>query len=125
MSQKNNGNASSPLKKSWLRKTGKVLWLTVKWSIGILLIGGFLAAGIAYGRVAAILKDEPVRSHETIIQKLQENAETGYVYFLDDSVIGQLRTDEDRTLATYEEIPKKMRDAVLAIEDKDFNKHNG
>ncbi|MBC8079073.1 MAG: penicillin-binding protein [Gorillibacterium sp.] len=125
MSQNNNAKLSSPLKKSWLRKTGKALWFTMKWTIGVLLIGGFLVAGTAFGYVASILKDEPVRSHETIIQKVQDNAETGYVYFNDDSVIGQLRTDEDRTLATFEEIPQKMRDAVLAIEDKDFGKHNG
>lgn len=125
MSQTTNGKTPVPRKKSWIRTTGKALWLTVKWSFGVLLIAGFLGGGAAFGFVASILKDEPVRSHETIVQKMQENAVTGYVYFRDDTVIGQMRTDEDRTLATFDEIPKKMRDAVMAIEDKDFNTHHG
>ncbi len=51
---------------------------------------------------------------------MQENAVTGFAYFNDDAVIGQLRTEEDRRLAQLDDIPQILLDAVLSIEDKDF-----
>ncbi|WP_058301728.1 transglycosylase domain-containing protein [Gorillibacterium timonense] len=121
---KNRENGSSRFVRG-LRLTGKAIWVTFKWTFVVLLLAGFLGGGAVYGYVSAVLKDEPVRSHDEIMKKMSEDAITGYVYFSDDSVIGQLRTEEDRQIASFSDIPLKMQEAVLAIEDKDFMTHHG
>ncbi|WP_438433497.1 transglycosylase domain-containing protein [Gorillibacterium sp. sgz500922] len=121
---KNKETGASRFKRG-LRLTGKVIWVTFKWTFVVLLLAGFLGAGAVYGYVSSVLKDEPVRSHAEIVQKMGEDAITGYVYFNDDAVVGQLRTEEDRQIASFSDIPLKMQEAVIAIEDKDFMTHHG
>ena len=87
--------------------------------------GGNCRWTAAFGYVSALVKKDPVRTEESIRQQMQENAVTGFAYFNDDAVIGQLRTEEDRRLAQLDEIPQLLLDAVLAIEDKDFYNHRG
>ncbi|WP_249716384.1 penicillin-binding protein 1A [Paenibacillus sp. J31TS4] len=101
------------------------MWLTFKWLLFLVLIGGFLAGGAAIGYVSALVKDDPIRSKEEILSKIEENAVTGFAYFNDDTEIGQLRTEEDRRLVTLDEIPQTIVDAVLATEDEDFYDHIG
>ena len=68
---------------------------------------------------------DPIRSKESITAQVEENALSGFVYFNDGSIIGQLRGDEDRLMAKLEDIPQQVIDAVFAIEDKNFYEHNG
>ncbi|MBP1996486.1 transglycosylase domain-containing protein [Paenibacillus eucommiae] len=91
----------------------------------LVLLLGILGGATAFGYVSALVKSDPVRSMDTIKKQMQENAETGFAYFNDDSVIGQLRTEEDRRLIGLKDIPQVVLDAVLAIEDNDFYDHNG
>jgi penicillin-binding protein len=97
----------------------------LKWSLLIGFIGFVTTGGIALGYVSALVKDEEVRSRETILKEMQQNSETGYVYFRDESVVGQLRTEEDRRLIKYADIPPLMEKAVLATEDAGFYNHIG
>lgn len=108
-----------------VKRTFFILFLTIKWMIILVIIAGFLAAGAAFGYASALVKDDPVRSTDMILEQMSENATTGFVYFNDDTVVGQLRADEDRRLATMEEIPLLIKDATLSIEDKNFYHHNG
>jgi penicillin-binding protein len=108
-----------------IKMTFLVIFLTIKWMIIMVIIAGFLAAGAAFGYASALVKDDPVRSKEMILEQMQENAITGFVYFNDDTVVGQLRSEEDRRLATLEEIPLLVKDATLSIEDKNFYRHKG
>lgn len=108
-----------------VRKTLKVTFHTVKWLFVAFLVVGIMGGAAAFGYVSALVKNEPVRNKEEMRKKIEENAITGFVYFNDDAVIGQLRTEEDRRLAELAEIPQVVLDAVLAIEDNDFYKHNG
>ncbi|MEO3947566.1 transglycosylase domain-containing protein [Gorillibacterium sp. CAU 1737] len=121
---KNREKGSSRFVKG-LRITGKAMWVTFKWTFVILLLAGFLGGGAVYGYVSSVLKSEPVRSHDEIMKKIYEDAITGFVYFDDDTVVGQLRTEEDRQIASFSDIPLKMQEAVMAIEDKDFMTHPG
>jgi len=104
---------------------GTLAGLTVLWLLLFALLGGLAAGGAVAGYVAALVKDEPIRSRAFIEQKINENAITGFVYFRDGTLIGQLRTEEDRRPVTFNEIPQVVLDAVLAIEDNDFFKHPG
>lgn len=99
--------------------------ITMKWLIILAILGGLLVGGVAFGYASALVKDEPIRSKAEIMDKIQKNAVSGFIYFNDDSLIGQIRSDEDRTLISVSEIPDKIIDAFLAIEDNDFKEHSG
>lgn len=103
----------------------KGLWFTLKWGLLLSFLFVILAGGMVTGYVAALVKDDPVRPKEEILTKMQENAQTGFVYFNDETLIGQLRSEEDRQLIKLEDIPQHIKDAFLAIEDKDFYEHIG
>ncbi|WP_128895011.1 transglycosylase domain-containing protein [Longirhabdus pacifica] len=107
------------------RKIGKIAWTSTKWLFAILFVVGFFAAGAVYGFVTDLVKDDPVRSKELITSELYKDDISGFVYFNDDSLVGQLRTDEDRRLAEWNEIPNVVIDAFLATEDKNFFEHIG
>lgn len=109
----------------WVRTTFKVTWITLKWTIICAFLAGIVGGSAAFGYVSALVKKDPVRGEDAIRQQMQENAVTGFAYFNDDTVIGQLRTEEDRRLAQLADIPQVLLDAVLAIEDKDFYNHRG
>lgn len=91
----------------------------------MIIVVGFGVAGTVFGFTSSLVQDEPVRSKEEIVSKIEENAITGFVYFNDDTQLGQLRSDEDRRLVEYHEIPQLVLDAVLAVEDANFFEHIG
>ncbi|KRE90522.1 carboxypeptidase [Paenibacillus sp. Soil766] len=118
-------NFFAKLNRPWVRTTFKVIGISLKWAIICVFLAGLLGGSAAFGYVSALVKKDPIRSEDAIRQQMQENAITGFAYFNDDAVIGQLRTEEDRRLAQLEDIPQNLLDAVLAIEDKDFYNHRG
>lgn len=104
---------------------GKIAGFTFLWLVLFGVLAGLTAAGAVAGYVASLVKDDPVRGRQLIEEKISENAQTGFVYFRDGSLVGQLRTEEDRRPITYDEIPKPILDAVVSIEDKNFFNHVG
>lgn len=118
-------NFFSIFTKPWVSKTWRITLISFKWIFVAGLLSGFLAGAAAFGYAASLVKDDPVRSKEEMRQAIEENAVTGFVHFNDDSIIGQLRTEEDRRLVALADIPPVVLDAVLAIEDKDFYNHHG
>ncbi|MGI2292912.1 transglycosylase domain-containing protein [Paenibacillus sp. GXUN7292] len=115
----------APKRYSKWRTFGLVSFITVKWIIFFGIFFGLLAGGIATGYVAALVKDEEIRPQSVIQEKVGEYSMTGYVYFNDNSLVGQLRTDEDRVVITYDEIPQSVIDALLSTEDTNFFEHYG
>jgi len=117
--------------KSQSRPYGPFRWfslisfLTFKWILLFIIFGGLLAGGAVTGYVAANVKNEEIRPQSYIQGKIEEYAMTGYVYFNDDTLVGQLRTDEDRIVVTYDEIPTIVLDALVATEDQNFWEHIG
>ncbi|MET3287900.1 UNVERIFIED_CONTAM: penicillin-binding protein [Brevibacillus sp. OAP136] len=96
----------------------------------LLLLFGFmsvlLAGGVVTGYVAALVKDEPVRSYDEIHTKIFSNDLTGFAYYNDGTLIGQLRTpDEDRRLVKKSEVSPYLINAIIATEDKTFYEHHG
>lgn len=123
MAQENKKKSTKkrPPRRSALKRFGSV----VKWMFILGIISLLFAGGAVFGYVTSIVKDEPVRSEEMIQQQVNQNAITGFAYFRDGTPIGQLRTEEDRRLIAYNDIPQLIIDAVLAIEDNNFYKHSG
>lgn len=121
----NTSGPKSPKKQKKKSRTGPIILTTFKWIILLGIVGGITAGAAVTGYVSALVRDDEVRSREMILNEMQQNSETGFVYFRDGTTIGQLRTEEDRRLIEYEDIPKIVEDAVLATEDQDFYQHIG
>lgn len=107
------------------RSTGRIIWGIVKWMLIAVFTLCLFAGGAVFGYVASNLKDDPVRSAAFINEKIHENAETGFVYFNDGTLVGQLRTSEDRRVVDLKDIPQTLIDALIATEDNNFYKHMG
>ena len=112
-------------KRNWHIKT------ILKYTLILMVLGFFLIAGASLGLLAALVKDDPVRSIEEIQDTVFKNNLTGFAYFSNKNesnnyeLIGMLRADEDRRPVQFNEIPKYVYNAVLAIEDRDFENHFG
>lgn len=109
------------------RRGKKHIVLTV---LQLLLLVGFmgvlLAGGAVTGYVAALVKDEPVRSYDEISNKIFSNYLTGFAYYNDGSLIGQLRVEEgDRRLVKKSEVSQYLINAIIATEDRFFYEHHG
>lgn len=133
MSEQNHNSSSAsgpkepaaPKKRKKLPVAARIVLGTIKWMILLGIVAGVTAGAAVTGYVSALVRDDEVRSRETILEAMQQNTETGFVYFRDGTIIGQLRTEEDRRLVEYNEIPQIVKDAVLSTEDEDFNEHIG
>ena len=109
---------------SVVRKVLKVVFLSFAVLTLILLIGSFVFVNI----LASHLQND-------ILSKAQVNLDsydlekTSYLYYLDSNgdvqVLQQLYTATDRRWASYEELPRDLINAAIAIEDKRFYEHQG
>jgi len=109
------------------------LWRTVlrgcAMAIGLLLYfgiaGAMFAAGAGLGLVGALVQDQPVLGREEMIRMVTSNHQTTYAYFRDGTLIGQLRTDEDRRNVTLDQVPDHLINAFIATEDRTFFENPG
>jgi penicillin-binding protein 1A len=92
----------------------------VFWVSYLLLAVGCAVAGGLVGLVFGYAVDLPR------VEELQENQPNlvSYVYSADGRVVGQFAS-EKRMMVSYEQIPERMRQAILAAEDANFFKHPG
>ena len=94
-----------------------------------LLFGGmgiFMAGGILTGYVAALVRDEPVRSYDEIYNKIFSFDLTGFVYYNDNTLLAQMRTpDQDRRLVKRSDVSPYLINAIIATEDRNFFFHYG
>ncbi|NBI30685.1 transglycosylase domain-containing protein [Chengkuizengella marina] len=121
MSKKQNKNKSNPI----LKKSLFISLITLKWILIIGIIFGILTGGVVLGYVTSIVKDEPVRSPEEMVSEVMKNNVSGFAYFNDETLIGQLRSVEDRRMIELNDIPKVIQDAFIATEDQNFENHIG
>ena len=83
----------------------------------VILVGGSVALGTAYAWVKSA---RPLNVNE-----LFDLNQTTYIVDKNDKLIDKLHANENRTMATIDQIPVKLQNAFIAIEDKRFRKHNG
>ncbi len=83
------------------------------------------AAGAGFGLVSALVKDQPVLEREKMIDLITNNHQTTFVYFRDGTLLGQLRTDEDRKNVTLDQVPEHLIKAFIATEDRSFYENPG
>jgi len=93
------------------------LWRTGALLLLVLVVGWLLSSAVLFAWYA---KDLPSPS------KLSQ--QTGYstvFYDRDGKVLYDMYKDKNRVPVVIEEIPKTLKEATIAIEDKNFYKHNG
>lgn len=107
------------------RTIWQILWTMTKITFLLMIMGGLFAGGAATGYVASLVKDDPVRSYDEISEKVFSNYLTGFAYFQDKGLIGQLRAEEDRRLVKKDEVSPHLINAIIATEDRHFYEHRG
>ncbi len=107
------------------RVTYGVIWnlFLIFFIIGLLGLG--FAGGAGAGYFASLVKDEPVRSYESLQKDIYNYEENTEVYFANEVYLGQLRADLQREEVALEDISPFVLDAVIATEDQYFYKHDG
>ncbi|HJV46746.1 MAG TPA: transglycosylase domain-containing protein [Bacillota bacterium] len=119
-----NTNEDKP-KTSKGRKIWRILSIVFQVTTLLLIMGAVFSGGVASGYVASLVKDDPLRSYNEISEKITSNYLTGFAYFNDKTLIGQLRTEEDRRLVKKEEVSPHLVNAIIATEDRHFYEHRG
>ncbi|MGZ8784267.1 MAG: PBP1A family penicillin-binding protein [Acidimicrobiia bacterium] len=80
----------------------------------------WLVAVAAFGLLATACQIQPLEDPGLGYRGL-----TSVVYASDGSVLAEWHAEEDRALVTYEELPRHLIDAVVAIEDERYWAHAG
>ncbi|NGQ97260.1 penicillin-binding protein [Brevibacillus sp. SYP-B805] len=118
--------SDAPKKKRRRNSRRRTVFLVLQLILLLGFMAIFLAGGIVTGYVASLVKDEPVRSYDEIHRKIFSNDLTGFAYYNDNTLIGQLRTpDEDRRLVKKSDVSPYLINAIIATEDKNFFTHHG
>ncbi|RXT13502.1 transglycosylase domain-containing protein [Ammoniphilus sp. CFH 90114] len=112
-------------KPSTRRRVLRILWSITQLTILLIFMGVFFAGGAAAGYIASLVKEDPVRSYEDVSEQVFSNHLTGFAYFNDKALIGQLRAEEDRRLVKKEEVSPHLINAIIATEDRHFYEHRG
>ncbi len=107
------------------RITYQVVWNLFLLVVTVLIIGGSFATGVGAGYFASLVKDEPVRSYESMKKDIYNYTETSDLYFADDVYLGRLRSDLVRDEVKVENVSKDLVNAVVATEDEYFYQHKG
>jgi len=107
-------NKNSQFKKNML----KALKIFISASIVLACILGGLISGAIAGYIKTTVPITP--------EQLKINNFKTFIY--DDTgknIIGELTSSENRIWVDYDDVPKYLRDALVAIEDERFEKHSG
>ena len=81
--------------------------------------------GIALASVAFWVQDIRASAPSIDTLKPAESGESSQVFAADGSSLGYVQTDVIRREVGLDEIPKRLRNATIAIEDENFYEHNG
>ncbi|MEH7239208.1 transglycosylase domain-containing protein [Bacillus sp. JJ1562] len=108
-----------------VRVTYGVVWNLFLLFFIIAILGLGFAGGAGAGYFASLIKDEPVRSYESLQKDIYNYEENTEVYFANEIYLGQLRADLQREEVSLNDISQYVKDAVIATEDQYFYKHDG
>lgn len=107
------------------RITYQVFWNLLLLVLTVVILGGAFAGGVGAGYFASLVKDEPVRSYDSMKKDIYNYTETSDLYFSDNVYLGKLRTDLEREEVKIDQVSDFLVKAVIATEDEYFYKHKG
>ncbi|MBR6442751.1 MAG: PBP1A family penicillin-binding protein [Clostridia bacterium] len=98
-----------------------VLLNTVRMMLVILVLAG--VAGL--GALAGIAKGYVDTAPELNLIALDSQAQTSFIYDSNGQLITEYKGTENRVLVSLDAMPKRLRNAFIAVEDARFYSHNG
>lgn len=106
------------------------IFTKVSWNLALIfivccLIGLSFAGGVGAGYFASLVKDEPIRSYDSMKKDIYNYEETTELYFSANKYLGKLRSDLDREETKITNVSQHVIDAVIATEDENFYEHSG
>src|SRR5699024_2685519 len=107
------------------RITYDVSWNVILFFLLIGFISIFFIGGIGAGYFASLVKDEPIRSYESMEKDIYNYEETSKMYFDNDVYIGDIKSDMHREESDLEDVSDLIIQATKATEDQNFDEHNG
>ena len=99
----------------------KVFTVVLILAFSLILIFGSAVAGLASGGFYGIIKTTPMLDAK-LFKSMGLNS---YVYDAEGNVIAELKKEENRVWIDYQDIPKMLINAYIAVEDKRFWEHDG
>lgn len=100
----------------------------VKYVVFLSVFALCIAAGVLAAKAYPIVKgwyEDSARIAASSKPEDFRNEETSYIYADDGSVLLKLKQDKDVDYVKYEDLPKSVMNAFVAIEDKRFYQHCG
>nr|WP_295974735.1 transglycosylase domain-containing protein [uncultured Bacillus sp.] len=107
------------------RITFQVIWNLSLLFIILIILGISFIGGLGAGYFASLIKDEPIRSYESMKKDIYNYEETSELYFANDLYLGKLYTDLEREEIKLKDVSPDLINAVVATEDKLFYEHKG
>ena len=101
------------------RKPPNHVWHKIAIPVGVLLAVLLAAGGIAAGWAVSVYNSAPPLSSLKPVKKGTSSS----IYAADGSLIGFIRSNNIRQPVTWEELPDTLKEATIAIEDKNFYRH--
>ncbi|WP_100373787.1 transglycosylase domain-containing protein [Bacillus sp. FJAT-45037] len=89
------------------------------------LMSIFFIGGTAAGYFASLVKDEPLRTADSMVADIYNYEETSQLYFADDTYLGELPSDLERYQVSLDQMSDHVKNAVIATEDEHFFEHEG
>ena len=102
------------------KKGKKIGWKIFRIFLFVMIALIIIFGGIAFGILTGIIEDTEQVTAEDMA--LDENST---LYSANNEVIAELKGEENREIIQYEDLPKFVVDAVVAIEDERFFEHSG
>ena len=117
----NNVENNDPKNKEKKKKNKKIGWkiFRVLLFVGIALC--IVAVGVVLGVISGIVDD----TESISLEELELLPQTSFVYDMNGNQIASLHDEQNRIMVEYENIPKDIVNAIVAIEDERFFSHKG
>ena len=117
MTDNKRSEQASPKRKTKTRY--KIHWFRIL--LAVIVVCGIIGCGVAAGVCLSIAKDTP----DLNSIDLDSYAVTSTILDKDGNSVGNLHAGENRVPVDFDEISPNARNALVAIEDQRFYKHNG
>lgn len=116
----NKSNKNNEKKKQKFSQKHPKIAVTIKIIILLMVMSAVIGVGIVVGMLyGAWDQDFEINEEELVISGNSVVVDT------DGKVIAELSGDENRKIITLDEMPEKLRNAYIAIEDERFESHSG
>jgi len=107
------------------RITYQIFWNLALLFMILIVLGVAFAGGLGAGYFASLVKDEPIRSYESMKKDIYNYEETSELYFANDVYLGKLYTDLEREEVQLADVSDDLINAVVSTEDEYFYEHEG